>query len=182
VNLVSRLRSRRGFTVIELLVVVGIIAFLLALIGIIAARARMKARTSKTKALIKRVQMALDAYKTVHREYPGGWGAATKDTWPDPYDIAGVEFDHRVTSQSDPGGFPFDQADMDPKDKNYLLDAWGQRIRYRKVSPGHMLVWSTGPDKIDQIGKDVGKARERGSSIPVGSDVSDDLSNVEVDY
>lgn len=83
-------RKTGGFTVIELLVVVAIIAFLLALVGVVAVRARQKARVSRTKAIIKRVQVALDAYKAIHREYPAGVSIHT-DTWPSPYSIAGVE-------------------------------------------------------------------------------------------
>ena len=179
--------NRGGFTVIELLVVVGIITFLLAMIGVIAIRARQKARTSRTKALLKRVQVALDAYRAVQRVYPAGFAS---DIDADEYPVgggnatlAGVVFDHRVITNRDPGGFNFEASDKDPASPNNLMDAWGSQIKYRKLSPTHMLVWSVGPDKVDQIGADTNKGRERGSLIPTTpGQTSDDISNVEVDY
>lgn len=166
-------RTSRGYTVTELLVVISIIALLFSLIGVVAFRARAKARVTKTKALIKRIQLGMDAYHAYWRDYPAG-SPTFPETWPNPYDPLGVEFEAKLLTEREPP-VKFEKGDYDPKDDKYLVDAWGNRIRYRKVSTTRMLVWSIGPDGIDQIGNDTAKRRER---IPD----ADDLSHVESDY
>jgi prepilin-type N-terminal cleavage/methylation domain-containing protein len=167
-------KTRRGFTLIELLVVLAIIALLFALMGVVALRAREKAKVSKTKSLIKRVQLGLDQYLAVWREYPSG-APAHPETWPAPYDMKGVEFDQGFITKRDPGGTTFNPDDVDPTDTTHLLDGWGKRIRYRKIGPTRMLVWSTGPDGLDDIG-DVGKNPKKVETA------GDDISNVTADY
>ena len=164
-----KLRLARGFTLIEMLVVIAIITLLFTLAGVIATRARAKARTSKCKAIIKRTQVALEAYKMIWRDFPSG-APAHPDTWPSPYDTRGVEFDIRFVTERDPGGTSFTQDETDPADRNYLIDPWGKRIRYRKVSPRRMLVWSSGPDGVDDIGAGVEERK------------NDDISVADVDY
>lgn len=165
---------QRGYTIIEILVVISIIAFLFGIIGIVALKAREKARISKCKAIINKAKMGLDMYRTVWREYPSGT-PAHPPTWPDPYDMKGVEFDHTFITQRDPGGTKFDMDEIDRTDNTKLVDPWGNRIRYRKVSPERMLIWSCGPDGVDEIG-DVAKNPSRAERC------GDDISNVTVDY
>lgn len=185
----STLKSPRAFTVIELLVVVAIVAFLLSMIIAVGLHMRRKAQISHTKTMLKDLHLALDQYRSEHREYPAGL-AIHADTWPAPFNIAGVEFDHRVITERKPG-CALNETDKDPADRNYLVDPWGNRIRYRKLGPTQMLLWSKGPDGKDQIGADVGKMRERAGLIPVdangnivakSSTTSDDISHLEVDF
>jgi len=174
-------QARRGFTVIEILVVISIIAFLFGIVGVIAIKSREKAKVTKCKAILNKAKMALEMYKAHWREYPAG-APGHALTWPDPYDMKGVEFDHRFVSERDPGGTKFDQDEIDKTDNTKLVDPWGSRIRYRKVAPERMLLWSVGPDKIDDLGdsvKNTSKA-ERTGVAPLQQ--SDDISHVMVDY
>jgi prepilin-type N-terminal cleavage/methylation domain-containing protein len=165
--------SRRGFTLIEMLVVLAIIAMLFALVGVIALKAREKARVSRTKGLLKRIQLGLDEYFVVWREYPSG-APTHPETWPAPYNMGGVEFDQTFVTKRDPGGTSFNKDDMDPADNTYLMDAWGKRIRYRKESVTKVLVWSVGPDGLDDIGDPI---KNPGSSERAGDDISSTASD-----
>jgi len=160
---------------IEILVVISIIAFLFGIVGMVAMKAREKARISKCKATLSKAKIGLDMYRTHWREYPAG-APAHAPTWPDPYDMKGEEFDQRFITERDPGGTRFDMDEIDKTDITRLVDPWGKRLRYRKVAPERMLVWSVGPDGIDQIGdivKNPSKT-ERG--------IGDDITSVQVDY
>lgn len=173
-------RGARAYTLIEVLVVISIIALLFGLIGVVAARARAKARVSRTKSLIKQIHLGMDAYKALWKEFPSG-APTHPPTWPDPYDVKGVEFDRTFLSDREPG-MKFEKGDLDTADDHYVVDSWGSRIRYRKVSTERMLLWSIGPNKVDEIGNDAVKKRER---IPPGDATfpnADDISQVESDY
>ncbi|MCW8131119.1 MAG: type II secretion system protein [Planctomycetota bacterium] len=173
-------KARRAYTLIEVLVVISIIALLMSLIGIVAARARAKARVSRTKSLIKRIHVAMDAYQALWRVYPAG-APTHPDTWPDPYDLKGVELEKSFLTDRDPVA-KFEVSDLDPTDDKYLVDAWGSRIRYRKVGPNRMLIWSLGPNKVDEIGNDTAKKRERIPKDDTTFPGADDISHVESDY
>ncbi len=62
---------RRGFTLIELLVVIGIIALLVGILVPVAATIRTRAMGADTKALIRAMSDAADAYYTDFEAYPG---------------------------------------------------------------------------------------------------------------
>ena len=159
---------------IEILVVISIIAFLFGIIGLVAIKARDKAKLSKCKATLNTAKMGLDMYRAHWREYPSG-APAHPATWPDPYDMKGDEFDITFITERDPGGTKFDKDEIDKTDKTRIVDPWGYRIRYRKVSPERMLVWSVGPNGIDEIG-DIAKNPSKAERC------GDDISNVAVDY
>ncbi len=84
-----RLRSRsraRGMTLIEILVVVGIILILMALLGMGMRTAAGKAKSKSTKALIGRLQTALESYFSEFRDFPpDGYDAESPTT-----DVNGV--------------------------------------------------------------------------------------------
>ncbi len=83
-----RSRSRaKGMTLIEILVVVGIILILMALLGMGMRTAAGKARSKATKALIGRLQTALESYHAEFRDYPpDGYDAEVPST-----DVNGVQ-------------------------------------------------------------------------------------------
>jgi prepilin-type processing-associated H-X9-DG protein/prepilin-type N-terminal cleavage/methylation domain-containing protein len=71
---VKRSRSTTGFTLVELLVVVGIVALLIALLFPAFARAREHANRVKCAANLRSIGFALVAYTQQHRYYPGCTG------------------------------------------------------------------------------------------------------------
>ena len=60
----------RGFTIVELLIVIGIIAVLATLVGIVASKARGTADKFRLGAQLQAIAVGLDAYKTDFQAYP----------------------------------------------------------------------------------------------------------------
>lgn len=60
----------RGFTLIEMMVVVAIIAILVSILIPNFIRARAQAQTAACEANIKEIATALELYQTDHQEYP----------------------------------------------------------------------------------------------------------------
>jgi prepilin-type N-terminal cleavage/methylation domain-containing protein len=158
-------RDSRGFTLLEILVVVAIIALLLTLGIVYALKARAFAQQEHTQSLVRQIHDALFKYQVDNRDLPAGPG--NPSTWPSPDPRPGVDFDIRMLNGA--GELKIPVTDLDPAAKDFVIDAWKHRIRYRKLSPERMLVWSIGPDGIDQIG--AGSAERAG----------DDLTQVTVD-
>lgn len=82
----------RGFTLLELLVVVAIIAILSALIFPALASAKARARSAACKNNLKQVGIALASYVAESHRYPPMWGATggTFATWADKLTADGV--------------------------------------------------------------------------------------------
>jgi prepilin-type N-terminal cleavage/methylation domain-containing protein len=162
-------KAHRGVTLIELLVVIAIIVLLATLIGLVAPKMRERAFMADTKARIKDAHLAMDEYRAIWRTYPAGaWDtsnvtAISAEVYPEitagKVDPAGVLLDHRLMSERDPGhafkrrawekGVPPGWNDelgraTDP-DGEYLVDAWGTPLFYRKSGPLRILIWSAGP-------------------------------------
>jgi type II secretion system protein G len=63
-------RSERGFTLIEMMIVVAIIAILVAILVPNFMRARAQAQTAACEANLKEIATALELYQTDHEQYP----------------------------------------------------------------------------------------------------------------
>jgi prepilin-type N-terminal cleavage/methylation domain-containing protein len=80
----SRIGRTRGFTLLELLVVVSIIAILVGLLLPVLLKARQTARTNAAKNTMKAIIMALERYREDFRHYPphdnlGKYGSPSGD-------------------------------------------------------------------------------------------------------
>lgn len=64
--------QKRGFTLIELIVVIAIIGLLSTLAVVALGSARLKARDSKRLSDLKQLQTALELYYTDQNQYPAG--------------------------------------------------------------------------------------------------------------
>lgn len=62
--------SERGFTLIEMMIVVAIIAILVAILVPNFMRARAQAQTAACEANLKEIATALELYQTDHEAYP----------------------------------------------------------------------------------------------------------------
>jgi type II secretion system protein G len=63
-------RSERGFTLIEMMIVVAIIAILVAIMMPNLMRARAQAQTAACEANLREIATALELYQTDHESYP----------------------------------------------------------------------------------------------------------------
>lgn len=152
--------GRRGYTLLEILVVVAIITTLLSLMGVVAATVIKGSKIKKTQATVERASAAMAYFYSTHsNQYP----PETSDTWPAVYVPTGVEFDRLL--MPDQNVSAWQPSDLDPTDSRFVLDAWGHRLRYRKTGPSRMLVWSCGPDGIDQTGADTGRKEQAGDDV-----------------
>jgi type II secretion system protein G len=64
--------AERGFTLIEMMIVVAIIAILVAILVPNFIRARAQAQTAACEANLKEIATALELYQTDHEQYPAG--------------------------------------------------------------------------------------------------------------
>lgn len=68
--IISKSRSRSGFTLIELMVVMIIIALLVTITVAVLGFAQKKGRISKAEVMIKALSLSLEKYKNDQGEYP----------------------------------------------------------------------------------------------------------------
>ena len=135
-------RNSRGFTLVEILLVIGIIVVLGGAIGIAAFRRAQAGANKKTAGLmVSRVSQQIDIFYTDMNRYPEEDGLKELRQKPE------------------------DEKEAKKWNGPYLektpVDPWGEELKYEKVElsedetskPYH--VWSTGPDKEDGTEDDI---------------------------
>lgn len=73
--------NTRGFTLVELLVVISIISLLSSVVLTSVNSARAKARDARRRADVNQVKLALELYYDANNKYPSQGGANVGDYW-----------------------------------------------------------------------------------------------------
>jgi general secretion pathway protein G len=142
----NRAMSRRGFTLIEILIVLGII-ILLAGTAIVALVPQQRgARIDTTKIKLKQVETAIEAYNVNIGHYPNEQEGGLEALRTKP------SFDTEATGQNWRG----------PYLKEEPTDSWGNKYNYQLSQPGTpeadqtpYRLWSNGPDGMDGTEDDI---------------------------
>ena len=175
--------ARRGYTLIEVLVVIAIIAFLAAALAVFIPRITEKPRIASTHALMRAIDTAMTIYNTAFRRYPPdsqpGMSGAECVAWylttefATPGEIAETAVSNparaakmvaasaRFEAQSLPAG---SLVDTDSDGIPSVVDAWRREIIYdeaplgsdyggRPVNEHSYNAWSPGPDGKDDRGE-----------------------------
>ena len=170
---------KKGFSLIELLVVISVIAILMGIILPSVGAYRKRAMKAKTRADINQLSMALEAYKNDYRRYPSITGST------DYYmalntllykALTGDENGDGVRSGVENDKHSYLALNMVSIEKNengavqpYLVDAYENRIGYWPYPTYHnrtrFNLWSKGSDGIT------------GTGAKMGDDGIDDINN-----
>ncbi|HTL51536.1 MAG TPA: type II secretion system protein GspG [Planctomycetota bacterium] len=147
----SRSRIRPGFTLVELLVVITILALLASMITVAVMAALSSAHVSETQLKINTLSVALDEYQRKFGKYPD----CSSD---DPLESAKELYKNLKTP---PKGvrYEFEEEnftceDVDSSGEKAIVDAWKKPIWYMTASQYHFLppnpktfrLVSSGPD------------------------------------
>jgi len=138
-------RSRRGFTLIEVILVIAIIGVLAGVLIFAVGGTKEKADRDSTAVLVSQVCDALERYKLHIGQYPteedGGLDALRKQP----------QFEDEKTGENWAG--PYLKSDP--------TDPWGNALNYQVTETGTdeaklvpYKVWSNGPNKQDDNGAD----------------------------
>ena len=144
----SATRERTGragpsaFTLIEMLIVMGIITLLAGLVIGVGVSLRAKAARDNTYMLVRKVNAALEQYEDTFTKWPDIIG--TDPSAAPPLGTNYVLLANLLLS--------LDAVEPGEIENGLVVDAWGQPIRV--VRDGHhrpgLDIWSIGPDGIGQ--------------------------------
>ncbi|MFQ5653602.1 MAG: type II secretion system protein [Planctomycetota bacterium] len=150
-------RRRSGFTMVELLIVIALIVFLVALVVVNAGDLRNRAKRESVKSLIQRLGMQLETYHSKVGPYPSDGfdtpvetpqgtrlksGAALTFALLQPIQLTQrlPNGDLRVLGTEEPvaefADNDLSEAIDDDRDARELLDAWGNPLHYDNLEGG----------------------------------------------
>jgi prepilin-type N-terminal cleavage/methylation domain-containing protein len=142
----------RGFTLVEMLAVVAIIAVVAGMLLTATMKAREKQRVNATRSLIQRIELALEHYRNTYGQWPPAIGTTPTSEANNALAQTLLELD-AVAARGGATSAPSEIVDQngstyEPGDTAYVVDIWGNRINVIKNghnTPG-LDIWSNGPD------------------------------------
>jgi general secretion pathway protein G len=157
-------RNHRGFTLVEIMIVLAILVLLLAMVGPRLLKTQEKADLKIALTQIKNVEQALDMYKVDNRTYPST-EEGLKALLERPADeTRGTHWDGPYLSET---ALP--------------VDPWGNGFRYeypptKGTNADQPNIWSAGPDGQDDTQDDVvnwTRSEEGDESTPADAPTDD---------
>ena len=195
----AHIRRGRGFTIIEMVVVIGIIGFLMAILSIVFVNYSASAKIKQTHALIRKLNLALQSYYAdCGRVYPpdtgyglsmtGGNAGVTYDAG-SLWRYLGKEVVYR-RSATDPGAtfgpyLNFSDRELVPYTDPvngasfYVCDAWRHPLGY--VGDPRRVIHRRGECDIYSAGPDGKTAGDRNTQANVAYNKADDDGDGIVD-
>lgn len=176
-------RSRRGFTLVEMMIVVAVIIAIMAAAIPLYARAKADAQVRSTRVLLEGVASAMDSYG--HRSFTYFVGASAQPRVKRLWDVdtngaggksdgiidgdpaAGEVLPADIVSWGYTGFLDMAQPPIEGRnvgEKRRVIDAWGNplRISYpqdgedsRRFGASGFSVWSVGPDGLEDTDDDL---------------------------
>lgn len=144
VSIIGTDMRRKGFTLIEILVVISIITFLSGMVIIGAGRLKEKARIESAKGLISKITLAINEYHLAYFAYPPSEGeyAGSQNLYYflgqpleilQGYDPATGEMMKQTFGPAVTGGFKKDEVNS----QKYIIDAWETALTYKNPGEDH---------------------------------------------
>ncbi len=118
-------RSKNGFTIVELLIVIVVIGILAAIIVVSYNGTQNRANDSRRLSDMKSIQQSLETYKTLNGSYPAVTGANQDPTWYETSYITG-SFLNPLTSSGTVNKVPVDPINNSTYFYRYYLYSAGE--------------------------------------------------------
>ncbi|OHB74311.1 MAG: hypothetical protein A2Z34_07460 [Planctomycetes bacterium RBG_16_59_8] len=156
---------KKGFTLVEMLVVIAVISILMAFLIVLVPWTRIQSEVEKTKALIKKLESGIDRYRNVYRLYPPSLADGSSRAL---QYCLGAELEE-TTSYHGGGGtskkkkpplLDFDATELKGGNLVFpttideavpVIDAWGQNITYRNPGIDHRPTGSDNSKYVDIV-------------------------------
>lgn len=137
--------SDKGFTLIEILVILGIISILAGLIMSGGTAAKKKAKIYQAKTMIASLETALALYHVDFGTYPAAGNQ----------NLVNLLSDTSYSSNSDWHGPYMSFKEHDLSASITVIDPWGVDYHYTMDSLLPYKIWSYGPDKTNDTNDDI---------------------------
>jgi prepilin-type N-terminal cleavage/methylation domain-containing protein len=154
-------KLRRGFTLVELLVVIFVIGLLMGILIPTVSYAYRRVAINRTKSTLALCRSAIETYRNTHNRLP--WvkptdvkplmlaGKSDQVEIKTPAVLAELRGRGTVNRTTDYLAGLAPQFVKDLGGGPTLVDAWGAEIRFRvEAASGEAAFWSLGPDGLDQ--------------------------------
>ena len=171
--------KRRGFTLVELLVVISVIALLAGLTATVIVRQGHRPRATKTMGRVHQIKLAIEQFRLENNQYP--WALPVDDTTSPVIVFADVAKELNPSNANLSGTVKFNLSKRDylaftnsgsVKEINssgQVVDPWSNEYKIHwDTKLDRVIIWSRGPDGND----DTTNYINNGMSGSLGDDIT----------